>query len=527
MTEPSNAIKVTRFPPEPNGFLHLGHCKSIFINWADSNQCHLRLDDTNPEAEKNDFVTNIIDDIKWLGFDPGNITYTSDYFDQLYDYAILLIKNNSAYVDFTSNEEIRDQRHNGIENKFRFASVEQNLIEFEKMKNGSYLKSECVLRLKIDMQNLNHVLRDPIAYRISQSAHHRTGTKWVIYPSYDYSHGIIDALEGITHSYCTDEFYIRRDLYFWTPLKLISLGIDLKVADEIEYGKLSVENNILSKRNINKLIYENHLTDYTDPRLLTIKGLKRRGFTPDLIKQIVDCSGFDRKETIISSKYIDHVLRTAYNEIAIRVFGIINPLEVVISSNQNNTNIESIQSIQSIQLTQSIQLKQLTHPNHPFNTNMGSHQITLSNSIYIEQEDFSESEIKGYYRFMPNNIVRLRYNNDGFYKMSSYDKSDSVLTIEKADVTNINIKKIKGCIHWISKTDASRVKYELFTELAPNGEFDPNSKTERFGYIQSYAMENLNKTFQLERIGYFKFDRYESDVPVFIQIVGLYDNKKV
>ena len=524
--------KITRFPPEPNGFLHLGHCKSIFINWA-SNKCHLRLDDTNPEAEKEDFVANIIEDIKWLGFDPGHITYTSDYFDILSKYAVLLITNDLAYVDFTSNEEIREQRHMGFENKYRSVGIEQNLAEFEKMKNGSYAKSECVLRLKIDMQNLNHVLRDPIAYRICSTPHHRTGSDWKIYPSYDYSHGIIDALEGITHSYCTDEFFIRRDLYYWTPTKLIELGINLTVAEEIEYGKLSVENNILSKRNINKLISDGHLTDYTDPRLLTIRGLRRRGFTPDLIKQIVECSGFDRKETIISTKFMDHLLKTAYNESAIRVFGVINPLEVVIRLDELTDKItDELIELPDIN-------KCLTHPNHPFKE-MGSHQIHLTNNIWIEKDDYSEKEIKGFYRFMPNNKLRLKYDNDDFYQLvckesvsseSDCNKSKHKIIITKADVSGLNIKKIKGCIHWISKSEATKVIYELFTELAPNGVFDSNSVIKKIGYIQSFAENNLDKVFQLERIGYFKFDRYEEideeKLPVFIQIVGLFDNNKI
>ena len=527
--------KITRFPPEPNGFLHLGHCKSIFINWASNNKCHLRLDDTNPEAEKEDFVANIIEDIKWLGFDPGHITYTSDYFDILSKYAVLLITNDLAYVDFTSNEEIREQRHMGFENKYRSVEVKQNLAEFEKMKNGSYAKSECVLRLKIDMQNLNHVLRDPIAYRICSTPHHRTGSDWKIYPSYDYSHGIIDALEGITHSYCTDEFFIRRDLYYWTPTKLIELGINLTVAEEIEYGKLSVENNILSKRNINKLISDGHLTDYTDPRLLTIRGLRRRGFTPDLIKQIVECSGFDRKETIISTKFMDHLLKTAYNESAIRVFGVINPLEVVIRLDELTNELpDELPDLN----------KCLIHPNHPFKE-MGSHQIHLTNNIWIEKDDYSEKEIKGFYRFMPNNKLRLKYDNDDFYQLvckesiqtesvsseSDCNKSKHKITITKADVSGLNIKKIKGCIHWISKSEATKVIYELFTELAPNGVFDSNSIIKKIGYIQSFAKNNLDKVFQLERIGYFKFDRYEKidgeKLPVFIQIVGLFDNNKI
>ncbi len=504
--------QITRFPPEPNGYLHLGHCKSIFINWSESNSCHLRLDDTNPEAEKKEFVDNIIDDIKWLGFDPGNITWSSDYFDKLYEYAILLIKNNYAYVDFTSNDLIKEQRHNGIENEYRSKSIGWNLEQFENMKNGLYSKSECVLRLKIDMQNLNHVLRDPIAYRICLTPHHRTGNTWLIYPSYDYSHGIIDALEKITHSYCTDEFYIRRDLYYWTPNKLVELGVDLQVANEIEYGKLSVENNILSKRNINKLIQDGFIADYTDPRLLTIKGLRRRGFTPGLIKKIVDCTGLDRKETIISTKFMNHLLRTEYNDIAYRVFGVIDPLKVKIN-NFNNP-------------------KQLTHPNHPVNKDLGSHQITLSSSIYIEKEDFSQEYIKDFYRFMPDNKVRLRYGDENdFYQMESYNLESKLLEIKPCDLTGVNIKKIKGCIHWISEIDSIEAKFELFTELAPNGIFNPESKITKIGYIQKYVLEILDKSFQLERKGFFKFDRYDKldnkEIPVFIQIVNLFDNNKI
>lgn len=515
-------LHITRFPPEPNGFLHLGHCKSIFINWSEQNSCHLRLDDTNPDKENHEFVENIIDDIKWLGFDPGHITYTSDYFDQLYEYAILLIKNAFAYVDFTQMEQMRDERHRGIENAYRSKSVEWNLEEFEKMRKGQYTKSNCVLRLKIDMQNLNHVLRDPIAYRISFEPHHRTGTKWCIYPSYDYSHGIIDALEGITHSYCTDEFYIRRDLYYWSPNKLIELGINLKPAEEIEYGKLSVENNILSKRNINKLITDGHLSDYTDPRLLTVKGLRRRGFVPSLIKQIVECSGFGKTETVVSSKFLDNLLRTYYDPIAIRAFAIINPLKVVINdSNCENTN----------------KLVELIHHNHPSNKELGSHNIFLTNELYIEQEDVLHAYNKDFYRFMPNNKVRLRYDNSGnFYEYDTFNAEANFLTIKKADITGLNPKKIKGCIHWISDIDAVLCKFITYTDLASNGIFDPNSKKESIGYVQNFCMEqiklNQNTCFQFERIGFFKFDGYTEltnikQLPVFIQIVGLFDNKKI
>lgn len=522
MTElDTRQLHITRFPPEPNGFLHLGHCKSIFINWSKGNSCHLRLDDTNPDKENDDFVQNIIDDIKWLGFDPGHVTYTSDYFDTLYNYAILLIRANYAYVDFTQIDQMRDERHKGIENTYRSRSIEWNLEEFEKMREGLYDKNNCVLRLKIDMQNLNHVLRDPIAYRISKELHHRTKSKWCIYPSYDYSHGIIDALEGITHSYCTDEFYIRRDLYYWSPNKLIELGIDLKTAEEIEYGKLSVENNILSKRNINKLITDEHLTDYTDPRLLTIKGLRRRGFTPDLIRQITECSGFGKTETVVSSKFLDNLLRTHYDLIARRAFAVLNPINIVI----NDCNYT----------------KKIIHQNHPKNTDLGSHEIVLSQNIYIESDDFSQSIIKDFYRFMPSNKVRLRYDNSGdFYEYDIFNTETNTLHIRKADMIGINPKKVKGCIHWISDIDAIKAKFITYTDLAPNGIFDSNSKKEYVGYVQKYCIDSIetNKYFQFERIGFFKFDGYENinsgsnntesnQLPVFIQIVGLFDNKKI
>ena len=304
----------TRFPPEPNGYLHLGHCKSIFINWQDGNDCHLRLDDTNPSAEKQEFVDGIIDDIKWLGLDTGHITYTSDYFEILYEYALILIKNGLAYVDFTEKEAIQDERHKGIENIFRNKPSEFSLVEFENMKKGVYKPNECVLRLKIDMNHVNHTLRDPIAYRINYDPHYRTKTEWVIYPSYDYSHSFIDAIEHINHSYCTDEFYVRRELYYWAPTKLIELCIELNLADEIEYGKLSIENGVLSKRNINKLLYDGHIDSYDDPRLLTIRGMRRRGFTPSLIKKITDRSGMDKKETIVESKFLKNILREEYSE---------------------------------------------------------------------------------------------------------------------------------------------------------------------------------------------------------------------
>lgn len=492
---------ITRFPPEPNGFLHFGHTKSIIQNYSGENKCHLRLDDTNPSSEKQEFVDGIIEDLKWLGYDPGQITYTSDYFDLLYEYSILLIKNGYAYVDFTEKDKMRDERHNGIENEYRNKPIEYHLNEFENMKNGKYKESECVLRLKIDMKNLNHVLRDPIAYRINHTPHYKTKNKWCMYPSYDYSHGIIDALEKITHSYCTTEFYIRRDLYFWTPFKLKELGIDLEVAEEYEYGKLLVENNILSKRNINKLILDNSVTGYDDPRLLTLRGLRRRGFTPSMIKKIVSTSGLDKKDTIVNTEFIDYVIREELNQNAHRGFAVLDPLEVEI------INFDDIEN------------KNVKHPNHPFQKDFGDHEKELSKIIYIEKEDFREIHDKNYYRFTPENKVRLKYHD--FFKYKNYN--DNKLTIEYTQVENP--KKVKGCIHWVGKDDAVEAIFELYTDLAPNGIYDPNSKIVKYGYVEKYCL--TRELWQFERLGYFKLDRYENNKPVFLRVTGLFDKNKI
>lgn len=490
---------ITRFPPEPNGYLHIGHAKSIFINWAQGNQCHLRLDDTNPSAEKAEYVANIKEDLIWLGLDLGQITYTSDYFSQLHEYAKLLISNELAYVDFSTPETIKEERKLGISNEFRTKPIEWHQIEFDKMTQGMYKNSECVLRLKIDMGNVNYTLRDPIAYRINITPHHRTGTTWSIYPSYDYSHGIVDALEKITMSYCTDEFFIRRDQYYWPVNKLIELGINLVPAQVVEYGKLSIANNILSKRNINKLVTDGLVSGHDDPRLLTIRGLRRRGFTPNVIKKIAGCSGFDRKESVLSTDLIDSFLR---EELAngLRAFAVIDPLTV---------HVDSLEPFEQSSL----------HPNHPI-LDKGAHQIKLSNRIYIEREDFRQTHDKNFYRYTPENIVRLRYN--GFTKVKSW-------TLDSLEITHCvppNPKKVKGCIHWISDVDAVPAKFELFTDMAPNGQFDPTSKKESTGYVQSFVMDNLDKLFQFERLGYFKFDRWENSIPVFIRITGLYDRAK-
>ena len=283
---------ITRFPPEPNGSLHIGHVKSIVVNFnyaneSENKKCILRMDDTNPETEKQEYVDYIIKDIEWLGFKPWKITYTSDYFEDLYNYAIILIKNDKAYVDFSSKEEIKENRENKKENEYRNKSIELNLREFENMKDGKYKEHEAVLRLKIDMGHKNIIMRDPIAYTIKATPHYKTKDKWNIYPSYDYSHGIVDSIEKITYSYCTMEFRTRRDLYYWSLEQLNKLGIGMHIPIVKEYGKLKIENSILSKRNINKLIKDGLIENYDDPRLYTIRGMMRRGYSPNIINKMV------------------------------------------------------------------------------------------------------------------------------------------------------------------------------------------------------------------------------------------------
>ena len=338
--------------------------------------CILRMDDTNPEAEKQEYVDAIIEDVSWLGYKFKKLTYTSDYFDDLYKFAVILIKNSYAYVDFTSADKIKEMRHNGIESEYRSKSSEFHLNEFEKMKLGYYKENEAVLRLKIDMKNDNHSLRDPIAYRIKYTPHYRTGTKYCIYPSYDYSHGIVDALEEISHSYCTTEFLIRREQYYWPVFKLKELGISLNEAIVIEFGRLNIEGVELSKRKIVPLVQNKKITGFDDPRLYTIRGLRRRGFTPEIIKNITSRVNMDRNESLISKSLIDYELRNYLDKISPRAFAVMEPLKVIVDDISADKNIECI------------------HPNHPLNKEIGCHNTILSRDLFIENSDFRSEDFR-------------------------------------------------------------------------------------------------------------------------------------
>ena len=482
---------ITRFPPEPNGYLHIGHCKSLLINYGEGNSCHLRLDDTNPSNESELFVNEIIHDMRWLGYDPGNITHTSDYFDRLFEFACLLIKHGHAYVDFSSPDTIKEERSLGIENRYRTLSPEIHLMEFENMKNKKYVSGEAVLRLKIDMTNVNYTLRDPIAYRINFTPHFKTGETWCIYPSYDYSHGIVDAIENITTSYCTDEFYIRRDLYYWTINTLNSLGCALTPANVHEFGKLTIENNTLSKRNIKKLIEEGSVSGYDDPSLLTVRGMRNRGYTPDIIKAIAKCSGLGKVKTVVSMKLINHLLITHYNPTAIRCFAVINPIRCII------TNLE--------------EEKVCSHPHIP-NSPEHYHTTEISREIYIEHDDFKLEHDEDYYRLSPKNkMVRFK-----FFDIVKYENVvDDIVYVSACNLKKD--KSVKSTIHWLSVNHSVPAKF-IFIDIE-----NPLLKTVHDGFIEKYVVECSEDTiFEFERIGYFKLlYKDENNVPYYLRIVYL------
>jgi glutaminyl-tRNA synthetase len=494
----------TRFPPEPNGFIHIGHLKAMTydFNKHENCRCILRFDDTNPDKENWDFVNGIKEDVEWLGFTPYKITHTSDYFDILYEYAIILIKNGLAYVDFSTPAQISEYRSLQKESTFRNESIEENLEEFEKMKNGIYNEQDCILRLKIDMNHPNAVMRDPLAYRIKKTPHYKTGKKWCIYPSYDFSHGIVDALENIKYSYCTTEFLIRRELYYWPIEQLNKLNSNLNLipAEVTEFGKLMVENNILSKRNIIKLVDEKVMTGFDDPRLLTIRGLKRRGYTPTILKNIIEFSSMGRSDQTFSNDMIKYHLRKELDENAVRVFGICKPILLKIEglTNPNQTCL---------------------HQNHP--KSKETHDTILTDHIYIESTDFREIDDPDFYRLAPGKTIRLRYGP--FIQYVSHTAEMIICKVVEPEKP----KKVKGIIHWVSAdpTYSEKVKFVLYNDILINGILNNNSKEEYIGYIENYA-SNIKESMQLERVGYFRYDHTNDEKQkVFIRVVELNDSR--
>ena len=524
---------VTRFPPEPNGFLHIGHAKSICLNFGVAEEhnavCHLRFDDTNPDKESIDYVEAIQRDVRWLGFDWGeHLYYASDYFDQLYDFAVQLIRRGKAYVCHLSGEEMRAFRGTltepGRESPYRNRTVEENLELFERMRSGAMTEGECVLRAKIDMASPNIVLRDPVLYRILKSTHHRTGDRWCIYPMYDFTHCLSDMLEGITHSLCTLEFENNRALYDWVLDTLETPNHPR----QIEFARLNINYTVTSKRKLLQLVTEGQVSGWDDPRMLTISGLRRRGYTPASIRSFCATIGIGKRESWIDMGVLENAVREDLNEKAHRVFGVLDPLRVVITNYPEG------------------QVEEVVAHNHPQQPELGTRTLPFSRELYIERSDFMEDAPKKFFRLSVGREVRLRWaylvtchevvkDDQGRVKelRCSYDP-------ESRGGSAPDGRKVKGTIHWVSAPHALctevRLYDRLFTAEFPDADknrdfkefLNPDSRTVLTGCMLEPGLAGCSPEdrFQFERQGYFCVDAVDSRPgrPVFNRIVTLRDS---
>lgn len=508
----------TRFPPEPNGYLHIGHAKSICLNFGLGKKykglTNLRFDDTNPTREEQEYVDSIIEDIKWLGFDwEDRLYYASDYFDQLYAWAEKLISEGKAYVDDQTPEEISLQRGTptrpGKESPFRGREPEANLELFRRMKNGEFPNGSRVLRAKIDMASPNMHMRDPVLYRIMHTPHDRTGDKWCIYPMYDYAHGQSDYIEGITHSICTLEFEIHRPLYDWFLDNLIETGYRPR---QIEFARLNLSYTVMSKRKLLELVKEGYVNGWDDPRMPTVSGLRRRGYTPESIRNFADRIGVAKRDNVIDVALLEHSIREDLNKKASRVMGVIDPLKLVITNYPEG------------------QTEQLEAVNNPEDESMGKRIIPFSREIYIEQDDFMEDPPRKFFRLSPGNEVRLRYayiikceevvrNADGeiVELRCTYDKD----TKSGGPAAG---RKVKGTIHWVSAPHAVPAEIRLYDRLFLNenpdeaeegqdfkSNLNPESLEIRRGFVEpGLAGAEAGSKYQFERRGYFCVDLKDS-----------------
>ncbi len=523
----------TRFPPEPNGYLHIGHAKSICLNFGLAKDyagfCHLRFDDTNPEKEAQEYVDAICDSVKWLGFDWGkHIYYASDYFEQLYEFAEFLIESGKAYVDSSSAEEIRQLRGTlnqpGINSPYRNRTINENIDLFRRMRAGEFPDGSHVLRAKIDMSSPNINLRDPVIYRIRHIHHQRTGDKWCIYPMYDFTHCISDALEKITHSLCTLEFEDHRPLYDWV-LDQLQDKIPCH-PQQIEFARLNLTYSVMSKRKLIELV-ENKLVDgWDDPRMNTLVGVRRRGYTPESIRLFTERIGISKADSWIDMTVLEDCLREDLNERALRRIGVLNPLRLIIDNYPEH------------------QEEECYAPNHPQRPELGKRVLPFTKTLYIDQDDFMENPSKGYFRLSPGAEVRLRYayivkctdiikNDQGQIEAihCTYDPDT------KSGTPGADARKVKGNIHWLSSKYARsaevRLYDRLFTQPYPDaGEQDfktylnPHSKKITMAYLEPSLFEvQPEQIFQFERHGYFVADRVDSlpGSPVFNRAVTLRD----
>ncbi|MGA7815235.1 glutamine--tRNA ligase/YqeY domain fusion protein [Caballeronia sp.] len=531
----------TRFPPEPNGYLHIGHAKSICLNFGIARDyggvCHLRLDDTNPEKESVEYVESIIDGVKWLGFDwtkDGReyLFYASDYYDKLYEFAELLIERGQAYVDSQTADEMRLTRGSaqeaGKKSPFRDRSPEANLDLFRRMKAGEFKEGEHVLRAKIDMASPNFNLRDPVIYRIRFAHHYRTGDTWCVYPMYDYSHCISDALENITHSLATLEFEDHRPLYDWFLNQLTEDGkFTRPLPRQIEFSRLNLTYTITSKRKLLQLVNENHVEGWDDPRMPTIVGVRRRGFTPESIRLMCDRVAVTKVDSWIDMSVLEGALRDDLDEKAPRAIAVLDPLKLIVDNYPEGTS------------------ETCSAPVHPHYPERGAREFPFSRELWIEREDFQEVPKKGYFRLFPGNKVRLKYGFVVECTGADKDEQGNVTAVHcnyfldsRSGTEGANAYKVKGTIHWVSAKGAYEAEVRLYERLfkepqpgAGGVEFlnDLNLASKRVvrAYLEPAARAALREDrIQFERHGYFVADRIDSQPgePVFNRIVSLRDN---
>ena len=523
-----HATTHTRFPPEPNGFLHIGHAKSICLNFGIAKDynglCNLRFDDTNPEKEDINYVNSIKEDVQWLGFSwDGDIKYSSNYFDILYGYAVELINKGLAYVCFLTADQAREYRGTltepGKNSPYRDTSPEENLALFEKMRAGGFKEGECVLRAKIDMASSFMVLRDPIIYRVRFAHHHQTADKWCIYPMYDFTHCISDAIEGITHSLCTLEFQDNRRLYDWV---LDNISIECH-PQQIEFSRLNLEYTIMSKRKLNDLVVNNYVEGWDDPRMPTIAGLRRRGYTPASIREFCLRIGVTKQENMVEMGMLEACIRDDLNENAPRAMAVLDPVKVIIENYDADT------------------IETLSVANHPNKEEMGRRDVPFTREIFIEREDFKEQANNKFKRLVLDKEVRLR----GAYviKANRVEKDDNgeITTIyctydnETLGKNPSDGRKVKGVIHWVSASEAITAEVRLYDRLfnVPNpaaaDEFETTLNPESLVVLTNAKLEpslansQAEQGFQFERTGYFSRDSKSENV-VFNQTVGLRDS---
>ena len=516
----------TRFPPEPNGYLHIGHAKSICLNFTLAaeydGKCNLRFDDTNPTAEEDEFVRSIQADVKWLGYDWNNLCFASDYFQEMYDFAVKLINNGSAYVCDLTAEEVHDNRGSlttpGQESPFRNRSIEENILLFEQMKNGDYKDGSRTLRAKIDMAHSNMNMRDPVIYRILHAHHHRTGNDWCIYPMYDWAHGLEDSIENITHSLCTLEFQDHRPIYDWFLDQL-----EVYHPQQIEFARLNLSYTVMSKRKLKKLVDQNLVSGWDDPRMPTISGFRRRGYTPESIRNFMSEVSVAKRDNVMEIAKLESTLREDLNRRCERRMAVLNPLKVVIT-NYPEGESETLSAV-----------------NNPENESDGKREIPFSREIFIEKDDFMEDPPKKFFRLSPGREVRLRY--------AYFITCEEVIKDLEGNIIELHCKydpntkggnspdgrKVKATLHWVSATHSIKAEVRKYDRLFQIPE--PDKENNFMDAINPNSIEILTKcklepslqdiavgeTIQFERLGYFCKDPDSNELPVFNRTVPLRD----